>query len=85
VADQLGHGSPAFTLETYAHMLPVEAGEMDFADFGAGSGVPKRHYPSPDDGTAITTDSSDDATNWIERGKLERETGFEPATLSLGS
>ena len=35
VADQLGHASPAFTLKTYAHALPLEAGDMDFADFGS--------------------------------------------------
>ncbi|HEB90173.1 MAG TPA: hypothetical protein ENI85_11430, partial [Deltaproteobacteria bacterium] len=89
VADQLGHGSPAFTLETYAHMLPVEPGDMAFADFtGAsvgGSDVSKRHYPSPNSDESEVAESADDASPWDGRGILERETGIEPATLSLGS
>ena len=89
VADQLGHGSPAFTLETYAHMLPVEAGDMGFADFGAtlpgSNGVAKRHYASPASDEPETVGDRNDEDDWIRRGMLERETGFEPATLSLGS
>lgn len=42
-------------------MLPVEPGDMAFADFGVGygdaSGVTKRHYASPG------TDESDSATD----------------------
>ena len=61
VADQLGHRSPAFTLETYAHMLPIESGDMDFADFGttrpvANDGT-KRHYASPSADESERTDT----------------------------
>ncbi len=85
VADQLGHSSPAFTLATYAHMLPVEGGDMDFADFGRPSSVTKRHYASPDTSDTRATESPEPLNTWAATGKLERETGFEPATLSLGS
>ena len=71
VAEQLGHANPELTLRVYAHALPVEGGDMGFADFGRPSDVAERLYPSPgirDIG-----------------GTVERETGFEPATLSLGS
>ena len=81
VAEQLGHANPELTLRVYAHALPIEAGDMDFADFGGPAGSRKgkrrlpdvsgRLYPSPDR-RAI-------------RLSMERETGFEPATLSLGS
>ena len=81
VAEQLGHANPELTLRVYAHALPVEAGDMDFADFGAAadsrrgmrrtSDVSERLYPSP--------------TLRDIRLSMERETGFEPATLSLGS
>ena len=88
VADQLGHGSPAFTLETYAHMLPIEAGDMDFADFGAAlpspTGVSKRHYASPGADESGPAEGERDVDYWIGREKMERETGLEPATLSLG-
>ena len=43
VADPLGHSSAAFTLEIYAHLLPVTVGNMGFAEFGRPSGVTKRH------------------------------------------
>jgi len=81
VAEQLGHANPELTLRVYAHALPVEGGDMDFADFGRRSGskwdderisdLAGRLYPSPSFGAV--------------RLSMERETGFEPATLSLGS
>jgi hypothetical protein len=43
---------------------------MGFADFSGAVGVAGRLYPSP----GIRD----------MRGSVERETGFEPATLSLG-
>ena len=38
VSRQLGHSDPAFTLRTYAHVLPQDYADLSFADFG----VPKR-------------------------------------------
>ena len=37
------------------------------------------------DATADEDETPDAGDAWIHLGKLERETGFEPATLSLGS
>ena len=71
VAEQLGHANPELTLRVYAHALPVEGGDMGFADFSGTSDVAERLYPSP----GIR----------VDRVSVERETGFEPATLSLGS
>jgi len=85
VAGPLGHSSAAFTLEIYAHLLPVEVGDMGFAEFGRPSGVTKRHYTSPEENHAHPDESPEPVNHWNETGKLERETGFEPATLSLGS
>ena len=33
VSKQLGHHSPAFTLQVYGHALPTESRDMRFADF----------------------------------------------------
>jgi hypothetical protein len=64
-------------------------GDMDFADFGAAlpspSDVAKRHYASPDTDASGSARDADDTNTWIEREIMERETGFEPATLSLGT
>ena len=32
-AEQLGHANPALTLRQYAHALPLESGDLEFADF----------------------------------------------------
>ena len=89
VSEQLGHASAAFTLQTYAHALPVEASDMSFADFGStipnDSSVAKRRYASPTSKANKRSDEVEDATTQNLWGNLERETGFEPATLSLGS
>ncbi len=75
VAEQLGHANPELTLRVYAHVLPSEGGDLSFVDFGAGlsetAPIAGRHNPSlPADDQGLS---------------MERETGFEPATLSLGS
>ena len=84
------------TLKTYAHAMREEEADLSFAEFGpqaAGaiersdrvSDVAIRRYPSLDsDG-----DSGDEnAPGLSDRGRwknLERETGFEPATLTLAT
>ena len=84
VSQQLGHANPELTLRTYAHVLKGEEADISFADFGAHN-VAERLYASP----ALRAEpSNDDAPDLTGRGRsrnLERETGFEPATLSLGS
>ena len=81
VAGQLGHSNPELTLRQYAHMLPQEETDLSFADFDG----TRRHYTAPtvsDTAPNKNTPGLSDRGHW---GKMERETGFEPATLSLGS
>jgi integrase len=74
VADQLGHADASTTLNHYAHAMPEDDQDLSFAELDGA----KRHY------TALADDEiSEKGGNYAEL--LERETGFEPATLSLGS
>ena len=80
VAEQLGHANPELTLRVYAHALPTEAADLGFADFDG----PGRPYTAP---VAEALDQRERAAGSSARrpsGFLERETGLEPATLSLG-
>ena len=43
VANQLGHSDPSITLRTYAHALPTQEGNLEFASFG----VPEWHHAAP--------------------------------------
>lgn len=69
------------TLETYAHAMKEEEADLSFADFGS-PGRPN---------TATVFDAAPDDENGPELntrsryGILERETGFEPATLTLAT
>ena len=54
ISDQIGHADPAFTLRTYAHLMPEEESNLSFAEFGVGVnekrvaiGAPKRPYTAP--------------------------------------
>ena len=62
-------------------MLPQEETDLSFADFGG----PRRPYAAP----ALADDrASKNPPGLSDRGHsqiMERETGLEPATLSLGS
>ena len=79
----MGHSSPELTLRVYAHALPVEDGDLTFADFGVENGS-ERLYPAPGSDGETTNDNASDASSRGRSGILERETGLEPATLSLG-
>ena len=82
VAEQLGHANPELTLRVYAHVIPVDDQDLAFVDFSNGPGRP---YTAP---ASTATPGSENAPGTTARrrsGFLERETGFEPATLSLGS
>ena len=84
VAEQLGHSNPELTLRTYAHVLPSEEADLSAVDFGSTDG-PGRHYTAPPD-THPTERESAPGTSTRERYEIvERETGLEPATPSLGS
>ena len=85
VAEQLGHSNPELTLRVYAHALPVTEGDLAFADFGTLQGVTKRRYASPRLEAGTHDGNAPAATGRGRCEILERETGFEPATLSLGS
>ena len=85
VAEQLGHANPELTLRVYAHALPVAEDDLAFADFGTPATVTKRRYASPDVGTETPYENAPGTTDRGRYKILERETGIEPATLSLGS
>jgi hypothetical protein len=79
VADQLGHANPALTLRVSPHALPVEEQDLAFADFDGS----ERLYPAP---TSENTDPNENVPDVSGRGrssKLEHETRFELATLTL--
>jgi integrase len=80
VSEQLGHSNPAFTLRVYAHAMPAEHGDVEFANF---SSVAKRRYASP---TSYDTSETENAPGVTGRGRslfMEHETRFELATLTL--
>ena len=82
VAEQLGHANPALTLRVYAHAMPAEPGDVGFADF---TSVTKRHYASPPDEAGAGSKNAPDASGREHSGKMEHETRFELATLTLAS
>ena len=81
VADQLGHADPALTLRVYAHALREEETDLSFLDFGG----TKRHPRGTKLATTAGTTKPLHLTHRGGFGIMERETGIEPATLSLGS
>ncbi len=85
VAEQLGHSNPELTLRVYAHALPVEEQDLAFADFSGAKSGAKRLYPAPTEGGNLSNEIAPGASDRGRYGILERETGLEPATLSLGS
>ena len=85
VADQLGHANPELTLRTYAHVLPDREEDLSFADFVGVSDAPGGPQTARQSDTTSERESASDATARRRSRNLERETGFEPATLSLGS
>jgi hypothetical protein len=84
VAEQLGHANPELTMRVYAHAMPTEEGDLTFADFRAGDGA-KRLYPAPALDSGAQNENAPAASQRRRYRILERETGVEPATLSLGS
>jgi integrase len=83
VSNQLGHASPETTLRVYAHALSEEETDLSFLDFDTPDDT-KRH---PRGTRAVAVGGNRKPPRLTRRtglGNLERETGFEPATLSLG-
>ena len=88
MADQLGHANPELTLRTYAHALPVDDEDLAFADFGRRKPAPSgsfRLYPAPGSDTDIGNENPPGLTGRGRSENLERETGIEPATLTLAT
>ena len=83
VAEQLGHSNPELTLRVYAHAMPVGDEDLAFADFRRDD--PGRPYTAPASKARPEDESAPGASHRERFENLERETGFEPATLSLGS
>ena len=81
VASQLGHANPELTLRVYAHSLREEETDLSFLDFGG----TKRHPRGTKLRARSGTRKPLRATPRRGYRILERETGLEPATLSLGS
>ena len=82
VADQPGHADAALTLRLYARAMREEKHDLSFADFGDRDGS-ERLNPAPAEEPTTEDKDARDATSGERYGNLERETGFEPATLSL--
>ncbi len=81
VASQLGHANPELTLRVYAHALREEEQDLSFLDFGG----TRRHPRGTKARAAAATRKPPRVTSRRGLRNMERETGFEPATLSLGS
>ena len=59
--------------------------DFSFADFVGVSGAPERPQTAPPSDATQEAESAPELTARERSRILERETGFEPATLSLGS
>ncbi len=76
-----GHSSPEHTLRRYIHLLPQEEVDLSFAEIS----VPKRPYTALPHSSKSPNKNTPDLSGRGHLEKMERETGLEPATLSLGS
>ena len=63
--------------------MPDEESDVSFANFGLGDGS-KRLYPAPGDGPPTQNKNTPGGSRRGRYQNVERETGLEPATLSLG-
>ena len=64
--------------------MPDEESDVSFANFGLGDGS-KRLYPAPGDPGSPPNKNTPGGSRRGHSQIMERETGIEPATLSLGS
>ena len=63
--------------------MPDEESDVSFANFGLGDGS-KRLYPAPGDPGSPPNENAPGVSDRGRYQNVERETGLEPATLSLG-
>ena len=68
-------------LRVYAHALREEETDLSFADFGGS----RRQYTAVAKSESDPNENAPDVTSRGRYQNVERETGLEPATLSLGS
>jgi len=85
VAAQLGHANPELTLRVYAHVMREEETDLRFLELEAPATAPDGTQAAPRIARARETRRPGQLTRRRASRFLERETGFEPATLSLGS
>jgi integrase len=81
VATQLGHANPALTLRLYAHALREEEADLSFLDFDG----TKRHPRGTERNLASEARKPPRVSARGGFGKLEHETRFELATLTLAT
>jgi hypothetical protein len=72
--------NPEVTLRIYAHLIPEEDNDLSFLDFGG-----TKLHPRGTNTPASTRQRNAIGASERKGGRfMERETGIEPATLSLG-
>jgi len=81
VSSQLGHASPEITLRVYAHAMKEEETDLSFLEFGG----TKRHPGGTRSVTASKRTKPPHVTPRRGLGKVEHETRFELATLTLAT
>ena len=74
---------PALSWAEVVFVLIVGS-DLAFADFGGADSGAKRLYPAPGSEGSAKNNNAPGASHRRRTGIVERETGFEPATLSLG-
>ena len=91
ISEQIGHADPAFTLRTYAHLMPEEEIDLSFADFGIDAvekrlavGARKRPYTAPaSDANFLDSDNPCTRNQWhAGRDSNPRPSGSKPDALS---
>ncbi len=68
--------------------MPVDDQDLAFADFGRAKSAPNdsiRLYPAPTSDEGITNENTPGRSGRGHSRNMERETGIEPATLTLAT
>lgn len=84
VADQLGHSNPELALRLYGHAIRSREEDLSFADFGPRNS-PDSPYTAPLSRPPPMTSGCAELSSRDDKGKLEHETGLEPATTTLAT
>ena len=84
MAEQLGHANPELTLRVYGHAIRSREEDLSFAEFAPGDS-PRRPYTAPLAEPNSLAGEDAELTSRDHSGKLEHETGLEPATTTLAT